>query len=207
MTDKRVFKPLRFRMSLREMDKRSNQNSIFAFERFEGCLESRLISDQSKMADTTETLWFKIIVTIASGFFAGLFLANIIYYNRLRTGGTLSSGEITSMLWLNAILFVVAIIIFIWALVRLVLSPSSRDVVQTKAVTVLQSTDTGFDIPGAKKTTTTTTVAQPAVPAVKRTTTTTTVAQPTAPAVRTTTTTVQRRPTVVVAPPVTQVVQ
>lgn len=141
------------------------------------------------MADTTETLWFKIIVTIASGFFAGLFLANIIYYNRLRTGGTLSSGEITSMLWLNAILFVVAIIIFIWALVRLVLSPASRDVVQTKAVTYLQSTDTGLDI---------------GVPA-KTTTTTTTVQQ--RPAVKQTTTTVQRRPVVIAPPPVTQVVQ
>ena len=141
------------------------------------------------MADTTETLWFKIIVTIASGFFAGLFLANIIYYNRLRTGGTLSSGEITSMLWLNAILFVVAIIIFIWALVRLVLSPASREVVQTKAVTVLQSTDTGFDVGVPTTKTTTTTVQRPAV--------------------KQTTTTVQRRPgTVVVQPPaVTQVVQ
>jgi len=89
------------------------------------------------MTDTTETRWFKIIVFVASGFFAGLFLADIIYFNRLRNGGTITNGEAVAMLWLNAILFIIAIIIFIWALIRLLTTTETRAAVQEKVTTYL----------------------------------------------------------------------
>lgn len=100
------------------------------------------------MADTTETQWFKIIVFISAGFFAGLFLANIIYYNRLRSGQTLSHGEAVSMLWLNIILFILAIILFIWALIRLILRQDVRQTWSDQAyqygAKYMQSTNGGF---------------------------------------------------------------
>jgi len=96
------------------------------------------------MADT-ESLWFKIVVFIVAGFAAGLFLADIIYFNRLRNGGTLTSTEATSMLWLNAILFVLALIVFIWALIRLVLGQSTREMITTRVGEQLKSTGTGYE--------------------------------------------------------------
>lgn len=93
------------------------------------------------MGDTTETRWFKIIAFIALGFFAGLFLANIIYYNRLRTGGVVTSGEATSMLVINAILFVIALLLFIWCLFRILATDDVQTVAKDKVVNYFTSTE------------------------------------------------------------------
>lgn len=101
------------------------------------------------MAESTETQWFKIIVFISAGFFAGLFLADIIYFNRLRTGGTLTHGESTSMLWLSVILFVVAVIIFVWALIRLLVRQDVRDYASQKTTEYFSKTSGGYSLGSA----------------------------------------------------------
>lgn len=89
------------------------------------------------MSDTTETRWFKIVTLVAAGFFSGLFIANVIYYNRLRNGGNVTKGEATAMLWINGILLVIAIILFVWALVRLVAPEGAKE----KTISYLKSTE------------------------------------------------------------------
>lgn len=67
---------------------------------------------------------FDIYIFIITGFFAGFTLANIIAFNRLRSGAnsSISSGEATVLMWLNILLFIAALIAFIWAIVQLVSS-------------------------------------------------------------------------------------
>lgn len=80
------------------------------------------------MSDSTETRWFKILVLIASGLVAGVSLANIIYYNRIRTGSctAVSVNEATGLLVVNVIIFIIAILLFLWALWRLLFSREFR---------------------------------------------------------------------------------
>ena len=97
------------------------------------------------MAALREELWFKIVSFIVLGFLAGVLLANLIYFQKIyhnRGGGGVTQGEALAMLWLNAIFFVVAVFLFIWALVRLFISQESRQ----KAVQALGAMETGFDI-------------------------------------------------------------
>ena len=69
----------------------------------------------------SESRLFKIVIFIFSGFFAGLSLANIIYYARILRGDcrALSHGEAQSMLWVNVAVFILSIIIFLWSIWRL----------------------------------------------------------------------------------------
>lgn len=65
---------------------------------------------------------FKIFVFIASGFIAGFTIANIIYFNRLRSSPSpsVSSGEASALMWLNVILLLLAVLAFIWSIIQLV---------------------------------------------------------------------------------------
>jgi hypothetical protein len=78
------------------------------------------------------THWFVIVAFISSGFFAGLFIANCVYYNRIRTGGNVSSGEAKAMLWINIILAIVALIIFVWAVIKISTTGEQREKVKVK---------------------------------------------------------------------------
>ena len=71
---------------------------------------------------------FLVSTTIVSGFFTGFSLANIVYYARLRNAGcsAISSGEATSMLILNIILFIIALVIFIWTIWELIVSSKTK---------------------------------------------------------------------------------
>ena len=109
------------------------------------------------MADTVETSearWFKIVVFIVSGFFVGFSLANIIYFNRIRRNGGapgITVGEATAMLWINAILFGIALIIFIWSIYRLVAGQEYRrrvsEYLQESPKGVVQAPPTGAPVP------------------------------------------------------------
>ena len=99
------------------------------------------------MSDTNETRWFKIFAFIGTGFFAGLFLANIVYYNRVRTGGVITKNEALSMLILNGILFAIAFILFIWCLYRLLVTEDTRAVIKEAAVSYVHGTNGGYNIP------------------------------------------------------------
>jgi len=98
------------------------------------------------MSDTTETRWFKIIVFIFSAIVVGLFIANVVYFNRIRTGGTVTTGEATSMLWLSVIFLIIGILVFLWSIWSLVFSKGTRESVKH----YMLSEPTGFspNIPG-----------------------------------------------------------
>lgn len=101
------------------------------------------------MTDTTETRWFKIIVFIFSAISVGLFIANVVYFNRIRTGGTVTTGEATSMLWLSVIFLVIAIIVFLWTIWSLVFSKGTQESIKH----YMLSEPTGFspNIPGISR--------------------------------------------------------
>ena len=84
------------------------------------------------MADTTESRSFKIVVFILSAVVVGVSIANIVYFNRIRDGTcqAVSHGTATTMVWVNAILLVIAIIILLWSLWRLLFSQGAREQVK-----------------------------------------------------------------------------
>lgn len=83
------------------------------------------------MSDT-ESRWFKIIIALLSAIIVGITIANIVYFNRIRTGtcNAVNSGQATTMLWVNVILLIISIIVFIWSLWRLFLSGDTRRNIQ-----------------------------------------------------------------------------
>jgi hypothetical protein len=74
---------------------------------------------------TTEDLWFRIIIIIALIAFLVLFIANAVYYNKLRNGNctAVTNSEANLMFWLNLIWCVVVGIMLIWAIVRIFIRP------------------------------------------------------------------------------------
>ena len=97
------------------------------------------------MTETTESRWFKIISFIVTDFFAGFSLANIIYYAKARNNcNALSRTEVISMLWLNIILFIFAIILFLWSLWRLIFSGSYRQQLSSNVKGYFQTAHPGF---------------------------------------------------------------
>ena len=95
------------------------------------------------MSYNTESRWFKIATFIISGFFIGFSIANLVYYDRLRKGNcdTISTGEATSMLWLNVILLIIAVLMFFWALWKLIFSQEKRKSIATATRNYFASTD------------------------------------------------------------------
>ena len=88
------------------------------------------------MANTSDSRWFRILSFLITGIFAGVFLANIVYYSKLTrcditTGCNIavSKGEARSMLYINIIFFIVALILFIWSLIRLFVHPQHTQLV------------------------------------------------------------------------------
>ena len=101
------------------------------------------------MSDTTESRWFKIIVFILSAIVVGVTIANVAYFNRIRTGScqALSNSTATTMVWVNAILLVIAIIIFLWSLWRLLFSGAARAQVRHYMISPTSGVNMGFAPP------------------------------------------------------------
>ena len=85
------------------------------------------------MANTSESLWYKIFVIILSVFIVGVSIANVIYFNRIRKNGCVdvSSGEATAMLWVNGIILVISVLFFLWSLWRLIFTKDKREQYKT----------------------------------------------------------------------------
>lgn len=98
------------------------------------------------MADTTESRWFKIIVFILSAVVVGVTIANIVYFNRIRNGTcqAISHNTATTMVWVNAILLVIAIIIFLWSLWRLLFSGTTRSRVRHYMISPSSGVNMGY---------------------------------------------------------------
>ena len=101
------------------------------------------------MSDTTESRWFKIIVFILSAIVVGVTIANIAYFNQIRNGScqALSHNTATTMVWVNAILLVIAIIIFLWSLWRLLFSGAARAQVRHYMISPTSGVNMGFAPP------------------------------------------------------------
>ena len=67
------------------------------------------------MSDTTESRSFKIVVFLLAAIVVGVTIANIVYYNRIRNGtcNAVTHGEATTLVWVNAILLIIAALIFL----------------------------------------------------------------------------------------------
>lgn len=57
--------------------------------------------------------WFGIVVLIICIFLIALTIANIYYFNRIRTGGTISNGTATALAWLNFFFLLIVAILLI----------------------------------------------------------------------------------------------
>jgi hypothetical protein len=97
-----------------------------------------------------ESMGFNIVVILVSAAAIGLSIANIISYNRIRTGtcGAVSTGEATTMLWLSVALIVLAAIPFLWAMWRLIMTtryscPEDMDMDSGSTHYVVHRQDTG----------------------------------------------------------------
>lgn len=91
------------------------------------------------MADgtvNTESLGFRIVVVIVTLLFAVLFIVNSVYFDRIYTnpGKTVTSSQAYTLFWINIVMAVIAVALFLWAVVRLFLSPSTR----TQAATTIK---------------------------------------------------------------------
>ena len=68
-------------------------------------------------------LFFAFVISI---FIIGVTIANLVYYNKIRSGGNcvVTQGEAEAMFWVNVIILVFALILFIWSLIGMFLRPS-----------------------------------------------------------------------------------
>lgn len=82
----------------------------------------------SDVVETTGTRWFKFTVFAVSGFMAGVSLANVIYYNRIRTEScdAVTKGQARSMYIINIIIFIVSFALFIWSAVKIFFTQQAR---------------------------------------------------------------------------------
>lgn len=62
--------------------------------------------------------WFIYITIFISAATIGVSIPNIIYFNHLRTGTStgITTGQATTMLWVNIILLIIAIMLFIMSI-------------------------------------------------------------------------------------------
>jgi hypothetical protein len=78
------------------------------------------------MAQTTETRWFVIAVIITVLFIIGFSSANIYYFNRIKSGKTISKSDLNSSVTFNVILLVLSLMILVWAIWKSVFSQKYR---------------------------------------------------------------------------------
>lgn len=112
------------------------------------------MSEVVKTTESGSSRWFNILVFIVSGFVAGLSIANIIYYSRVKRANgscTVSSGEANAMIWVNVIVLVFALIIFLWSLWRLLFGHQYTKEVTQNLTNYLNAPPTGLVTPGTYK--------------------------------------------------------
>jgi hypothetical protein len=89
---------------------------------------------------TTEDLWFRIIIIIALIAFLVLFIANAVYYNKLKNGNctAVSNSQANMMFWLNLIWAIIVGIVLIWAIVRIFIRPKPSANAAARSLTTSQ---------------------------------------------------------------------
>jgi NADH:ubiquinone oxidoreductase subunit 5 (subunit L)/multisubunit Na+/H+ antiporter MnhA subunit len=71
---------------------------------------------------SVEPIWLKIVVIFVAAVTIGITIANLIYFNKLRNGSCkeISTGTATTMFWVNIVLLVLSIIIFLLAIWKII---------------------------------------------------------------------------------------
>jgi len=87
---------------------------------------------------------FAIATFLVTTIIAGVLLACIIYFNMIRNGKVVSVGEATSMLIITAILFVVTLILWIWAIWSLFVSNELKSQIAGSTNAYLSSENYGY---------------------------------------------------------------
>jgi lysylphosphatidylglycerol synthetase-like protein (DUF2156 family) len=80
-------------------------------------LSFQILAEQEMESSVSGGMWFKVFVIIVAILVIAFTIVNLVYFNRLWNGGTLSTSEASAALWLNAILLFLGIVILIWAIV------------------------------------------------------------------------------------------
>lgn len=84
-----------------------------------------------------ESFLFKIVTLLGTGFFTGFFIANAIFYFRIKdkppTG--ISQKEASNLFWINVILATISGILFLWTFFRFFITPEKRKKIITQATT------------------------------------------------------------------------
>ena len=93
------------------------------------------------------TRGFAIATFLITTVIAGVLIANLVYFNMIRNGKVVSTGEATSMLIISAILFVFTIILWIWALSSLFVSNELKAQVVNSTTSYLGSSSYGYLTP------------------------------------------------------------
>mgnify|MGYP003649450001 CR=1 FL=1 len=82
-----------------------------------------------------EFTFYKALVLLSSAASIAFGITNLVYYNKIRTQDNcseISSGEATTLIYLNLILIILAAIVFFWSLFRLIFSGQEKDIINTK---------------------------------------------------------------------------
>ena len=93
------------------------------------------MTQKSVAAETTESRWFKFVVVLASGLATAFFIANAVYYDKIRKGScsAVTTKEADTMYYINVILAIISVFVFIWGIYRLVASKDYRVYLQDQA--------------------------------------------------------------------------
>lgn len=98
--------------------------------------------------DCKATQGFVIAVIIISALMVALFIANVIYYNKLRAnggGGGITATQARNLMALNAVWVALAGIVFIWGIIFVALGRKNYENLKAKAAVKLQNVeDTGL---------------------------------------------------------------
>lgn len=101
------------------------------------------MSESIGTPSTLESRWFKIVLLIGSGIAAGVALANVIYYSKIRKNPVnISANQATTMLVVNILVFIVSLVLFIWAIWAIVVSRERREELFIKAKTAATGAST-----------------------------------------------------------------
>ena len=87
--------------------------------------------------------WYSVTLFIASGIFSGVTIANAVYFSRAKTNcSSINRGQANTMFWLNVILAVVMILIFLWSIFNIIYTEEGKAYVKGVAATSTTTTTT-----------------------------------------------------------------
>lgn len=80
------------------------------------------------MDSSTHNTIFNVGAFIGAIIIGGIAIANVIYFNRLREtqNNGITHNEAVTMLWLNVVVIAIAVIAFLWSIIRTISGTRKR---------------------------------------------------------------------------------